>query len=109
MNTYTTHIELMGVWGERKVTLEYDYQPRERMTDTYPGCPESVEITDASFLSNGQPYNCFRIIPPEQMDSLRLEILEHEAGKRELAESRREAAREDYLDMRAEMRREERL
>jgi hypothetical protein len=24
--------------------VEYDYQPEERMTQEYPGCPEEVEI-----------------------------------------------------------------
>lgn len=32
--------------------VTYDYQPSERMTSTYPGCPASVEICEVYLLND---------------------------------------------------------
>lgn len=43
----SAHIRLLDV----DLQVTYDYQPSERMTSTYPGCPASVEICEVYLLN----------------------------------------------------------
>ena len=45
MSKITYYLEL-GPLQEVDCIVEYDYQPKERMTAFYPGCEEKIEITD---------------------------------------------------------------
>jgi hypothetical protein len=45
MSKITYYLEL-GPLQEVDCIVEYDYQPKERMTAFYPGCDEKIEITD---------------------------------------------------------------
>jgi len=42
MSTKTATVTVQGV----DIAIEFDHQPKEAETLTYPGCPESVEITE---------------------------------------------------------------
>jgi hypothetical protein len=108
MNAFKTLVEFDSLhdYNEVAVEVEYDYQPAERATSTYPGCDESVVINEVIREDTGR--DILADLHPDALENLRIEILEHEANRRAYRELSREAAREDYLDMRAEMRREER-
>ena len=36
-------------WREIKIRVFFDHQPEEKQTQTYPGCPASIEITTINF------------------------------------------------------------
>lgn len=63
---FTTYIEI-------PVTVEFDYQPREKQTLTYPGCHEDAEVTSVMFsgvdISSG--------LGKVAVEQLRLEALDH--------------------------------
>jgi len=42
-------------WIEIPVRVYFDYQPDEKMTNTYPGCPASIEINDVDFEEHPNP------------------------------------------------------
>lgn len=43
--TYETFIDC-GELGEVEAIVKYDYQPKERATHDYPGCPAQVTVND---------------------------------------------------------------
>lgn len=44
MSAKTANVTVQGI----DMTVEFNHQPQEAQTATYPGCPESVEITNVS-------------------------------------------------------------
>ena len=68
MNKYETEILVDG--RDVPVVVEYDYQPSERATWTYPGCDAEVTICSITDL-NGN-------VMPIYSSQLEDEILEHE-------------------------------
>lgn len=42
MSAKTANVTVQGI----DMTVEFNHQPQEAQTATYPGCPESVEITE---------------------------------------------------------------
>jgi hypothetical protein len=109
MSTFKTTLDC-GAIGEWTVTVGYDYQPFEAATATYPGCDEQATINWVSLRSGLGSITVYGItkddtLTPEAREQLRIEALEHEAGKRELAEERKAQAREDYYEIRAQVER----
>lgn len=49
-----------GALGELSILIHGDYQPREPQTHSEPGCPESFDITDATFLDGAPIHEPFK-------------------------------------------------
>lgn len=42
----------MKTWHELEFRVDYDYQPAESMTRTYPGCDESVHVNQVTLFGH---------------------------------------------------------
>lgn len=72
---FTTYIEI-------PVTVEFDYQPSEKQTLTYPGCQEDADITAVVFNT----VDLGPFLDSRALEQLRLEALDYVQGINEADE-----------------------
>lgn len=56
--------------------VEFDYQPAEPQSGTYPGCDESVELCSV-LIVGGSDYCLIQGMAPCEFDELKTECFEH--------------------------------
>jgi hypothetical protein len=71
MSTKTINVCICGF----SVDVEYDHQPKEAETLTYPGCDEDIDITDVSFKGE----SIINHISDEFINTLKERIMEEGA------------------------------
>lgn len=70
----------LGLFGEQKVTINFDYQPFEHQTHDYPGCDESITITSLKW--EGKEYIGY--ISEDHLRDIEIDLLEYNYGDEEV-------------------------